>query len=321
MQVCYNLEQIPLLHTRPAVSVGNFDGVHVGHQALIKALVAQAAEASCPAAAVIFNPHPLALLRPQRQVFLITPLEARIRLLEDLGVDIILCLSFDQALAALSPHDFVGQILVRRLRARWLYEGYNFNFGRSGKGNIALLRQLGDLHDFQVEQVEPVMMEGAPVSSSRVRQAVAGGDLSWAAQLLGRPYRLWGRVVRGAGRGGKLLGMPTANLEVDGLLLPPPGVYAARAGLTATGRVYSAVFNLGLNPTFSEINTPRLEAHLLDFSDDIYGQEIWVEPARFLRPEKKYERIDLLKEQMSRDRGEVRKLLADKDVYNPEKES
>jgi riboflavin kinase/FMN adenylyltransferase len=202
---------------------------------------------------------------------------------------------------------------VQGLRTRGVYEGYDFNFGQGGKGNIDLLRQLGQVYDFTVEQVAPVILDGAPVSSSWVRRAVMAGDLGLAARLLARPYRLWGRVIPGEGRGSRLLEMPTANLEAEGLLLPPAGVYAARAGLADENdenKVYPAVFNLGVNPTFAEIIKPRLETHLFDFHGDLYGRELWVEPVAFLRPERKFAQLAALRAQMAEDCAQARKILA-----------
>jgi riboflavin kinase/FMN adenylyltransferase len=315
MALYYSLQQIPPLSARPLVSVGNFDGLHVGHQALLRALLERARQLACPACALIFNPHPLTVLRPQLRLTLISAIEPRARLLQELGVEVVICLPFDHQLAALPPEEFVGQILVQGLRVQGVYEGYDFNFGKEGRGDITLLRKLGKLHDFTVKQVEPVIMDGAPVSSSRVRQAVRAGNLVLASRLLARPYRLWGRVIPGEGRGAQLLNLPTANLEAKELLLPPGGVYAARAGLSDDCQVYEAIFNLGLNPTFGELAQPRLEAHLFDFQGRLYGREIWLEPVAFLRPERKFSHLDLLKAQMAEDCAQARKLLAAKPLF------
>ena len=310
MQTCYSLEHIPGLTARPVISVGNFDGVHLGHQALINALVGRAQSLSCPSLVLTFTPHPLNLLRPERPVAQIMPLNQRLDLLKQLGVDVVLCLSFDQSLANLSAQEFVRRILVDKLNALEIYESFNFNFGQGGKGDIALLRGMGAEYGFKVEQVPPVMLEGAPVSSSRVRKAVLAGDFVLGNRLLGRAYRFWGKVVHGAGRGGKLLNMPTANLLLNSVLLPPTGVYAAWAGLQGD-EAGAAVFNLGLNPTFNEqLSEARLEVHVLDFSQDLYGREIWVEPVRFLRPELKFSSVEELMAQMERDVKAARALLA-----------
>ena len=309
MQLYYDLEQMPPLPSAPVVSVGNFDGVHLGHQTLMSTLAARANALNCPALALTFHPHPLSLLRPDKQLNMIYSLEQRALLLSRFGAQIILCLRFDQDLAGMSAEDFIRSILVDKLKARELVEGFNFNFGKNGQGNVEFLRQMSHKYNYVVHQVEPVIIDGAPVSSSRVRKAISTGQMELAARLLGRPYQISGTVIHGQRRGAHLLGMPTANLAIEPYqLLPPQGVYAARVQLE-NGQQKDALFNLGINPTFGPLPEARLEAHLLDFSGNLYGQHLWVRPWRFLREERKFSTTAELKEQMTQDLEQARQAL------------
>jgi riboflavin kinase/FMN adenylyltransferase len=303
MQLYFDIEHLPRLRSRPAVSVGNFDGVHLGHQALMATLKKVAMGA--PAIAITFNPHPLALLRPDKTLAMIHSLEQRCQFMIESGAEMALCLKFTHELANLRPHDFILRILVEKLNAAHVVEGYNFNFGKNGQGNVALLRQLAPKYGYVVHLVEPVLLNSAPVSSSRVRQAVAAGNLAAAEQMLGRWYQIKGKVAPGEGRGRKL-GVPTANLELDTeLLLPPLGVYAAQVTLPS-GQEKTGIFNLGLNPTFNALVKPRLEVHVMDFDGDLYGQNLLVRPRAFLRDERKFSSPQALMEQMARDIAQAR---------------
>lgn len=308
MQVCYNIEHLPEFKARPVVSVGNFDGVHVGHQALMATMAERARLlGGAPTVALTFDPHPLSLLRPDKPLNMISSREERFALLHQAGAQTVLCLNFNHDLASLPAEDFISRILAQKLKAKELVEGFNFNFGKMGKGNVELLRELGPKYDYIVHQVAPVIIENQPVSSSRVRRAILSGDFKLAAGLLGRAWQISGQVVHGEGRGGSLLKTPTANLALpENQLLPPQGVYAAKAGLH---HKKPALFNLGVNPTFQGLAAPRLEVHILDYDGQLYGREIQVEPVAFLRAERKFSSPQELKIQMERDIEQARRLF------------
>ncbi len=310
MQIYYQLEQLPQFSVPPVVSAGNFDGVHLGHQALITTMAERARALSCPSLVITFHPHPLLLLRPDKAFRMICTPAQRFALLERYGAQMVLCLNFDQKLADLSAHDFIRSILVERLQVREMVEGYDFNFGKYGRGNVDFLRQMGEKYNYIVHQLEPVIIGSEPVSSSRIRRAVAAGELALAARLLGHAFQLAGTVMAGEGRGGPLLNTPTANLSTQpNQLLPPQGVYVAKAQL-ADGARLPAIFNLGVNPTFNGLSAPRIEVHILDFVGNLYGQNILLEPLAFLRPECKFGSAAELKEQLARDIERTRQYMA-----------
>lgn len=293
-----------------AVAVGNFDGVHLGHAAVLARARARAAEAGGRSAVLTFEPHPAAVLRPDGAPPLLTPTPERTRRLHALGVDDVHTLTFDRALAALEAEAFVHEVLWPRLRPAWVVVGENFTFGRGGRGRPADLARLGERLGFGVEIVAPVILDGAPVSSSRVRARVREADLAGAERLLGRPYAVVGTVVHGAGQG-RALGTPTANLVPPGdKCLPPEGIYAARVRVGAGPRLPGAA-DLGRRPTFEEDGALRLEVHLIEGGgEDLYGREIEVEMVRYVRPDRKFADPAALRAAIAEDVRTIRALLA-----------
>lgn len=293
------LEELRVRHPRPVITIGNFDGVHLGHQALFgKALERAQAIDGC-AMAVTFEPHPMRVLRPAVNLPLITPLDQKLELMAQTGLDVTLCLRFDQHFAGLSADDFVDKLLKGRLGAAEVVVGYDFAFGHKGLGDLELLAAKGQRHGFPVHVVGPVLVGGRPVSSTRVRQEVASGAMDQARELLGRHYRVLGQVISGHGRGGRVLGFPTANLKVTDELLPGPGVYAVLVELE-DGRLLKGANNIGDNPTFDDGGL-NVETHLLDFQGDIYGQDIQLHFVERLRGEKRFDSPEELKAQIGRD--------------------
>lgn len=291
------------------MAIGYFDGVHPGHQAVIRKAVDLARAAGKRAAVMTFDPHPRAFFgQGEAYAESLTPLPEKIRLLGELGVDIVYVAVFDRAFSRLEPEAFVRELLIRRLNVSDAAVGFDFTFGRGGAGNPALLAQLG-APGLAVHTVEPVSAAGAKVSSSRIREALMLGDVALVAGLLRRPYRISGTVAHGAKRG-RTIGFPTANIEPDGrYVLPRHGVYAVyvRRG----GEIHPAVMNVGVVPTFhGEGGTPKLEAHLLDFSGDLYGERLAVEFVAFLRPEMKFSGAEALAAQIREDAEQARRLLA-----------
>lgn len=281
-----------------AVTIGNFDGVHRGHRALVAAARRRATAASGPVVAVTFDPPPYRVLHPHEPVRppLTTPSE-RCELLHAAGADHVIVLRTDAALLALSPEAFFEDVLLRQLGARAVVEGYDFRFGRGRTGDNATLRRLCTAAGIAFEEVPPVEYRGEPVSSSRVRSALVRGDVALAAELLTRPYRLTGTVVAGARRG-RTLGFPTANLADVPTLVPGTGVYAvwARAGDDRR----PAAANIGPNPTFGD-DARKIEVHLIGFSGDLYGQTLHVEFVARLRDTRSFAGSTELIEQLRRD--------------------
>ncbi len=265
------------------ITIGSFDGVHRGHQALIGPLVEGARAAGVPAVAVTFYPHPAVVLRNLEGPYYLTNPKERITLLKSLGIDEVVTITFDRALASLSAMDFM-QRLKTHLNLKALFVGSNFTLGRNREGSVDRLQEIGRDLGYTVNVVDHVLEDGQVVSSSEVRQALQAGNVTRAADLLGRRYRVPGVVVHGDARG-HTIGLPTANLDVwKRRILPANGVYATWVCLE--GQRLPSVTNVGVRPTFeNQPETPQIEAHLLDFDRDLYGQEIEVEFVEYLRPE------------------------------------
>ncbi len=289
-----------------AVTVGVFDGVHLGHLALVGRTIATAGAAGLESVVVTFRQHPKTVLSPEREVPFLTDLSQRRRLLLAAGVNHVVALSFTPDLAALDAGDFL-KLLQRTLKMRALVIGHDFALGRGRDGDPANLRRLGDEMGFSVEAIGPVNAGDEVVSSTGVRQALAAGDMARVSRLLGRHFNLHGRVVGGAARG-TWLGYPTANLEVaENQALPPDGIYAVRAH--AAGEIHPALAYLGYRPTFKEMNHV-VEVYLIDFSGDLYEQEMRVDMLAYLRPDRKFDDIEELKSQIARDVETGRRVLA-----------
>lgn len=323
MRLVTHTSAVPQVGSGNLVAVGKWDGVHLAHQSILTALVAEARRVGGQSVAVGFHPLPMAVLRPELAPPMLQTLEERAEVMAQLGVDVHLAIPFDEAFAALAPEEFVRKVLVEELRATQVMVGFNFTFGKGGKGTAALLRQLCEPYGIPVRVFDPVRIDGENVSSTEVRFAVAEGRMEAAARLLGRPFAIRGVVIHGDKRG-RELGYPTANTAVDpNRLLPGNGVYAARVTLLGapstkglsdtvtprTGPSFGAMVNLGRRPTFLG-NELRCEAHLFDFEGDLYGQEIQIDFLRMLRPERPFPSVAALMEQLARDEAEARRVLA-----------
>ena len=294
----------------PVVTVGNFDGVHRGHQALVRAAVEGAIASSGVSVVLTFDPHPSRVLSPDRAPEALMTVDQKEELFEGLGVDRMALLPFTTELSALTPPEFAAAVLRQALGARCVVVGTNFRFGRGRSGDVPLLRGLGATLGFDVVAVEPVFHEGAPISSTRIREALARGAVEAARDLLGRPFFVDGEVVRGDGRG-RTIGIPTANLSLRNEALPRPGVYAAAARTLPGGGPRAAVVNLGRRPTFGGGET-TLEAHLLDFEGDLYGAVMRVEFRERLRDEKRFDGPQSLVKQIREDIDAARRVLPDR---------
>lgn len=287
-----------------AVSIGVFDGVHLGHRQMLDVLTAGAG--SHPAGAITFDRHPLATIDPDRAPPLITTPEERLGLFEELGLDFAAILTFDDATRGSSPEQFVETILRDGLGARLVVVGEGFRFGMHAAGDVDELRRLGDHYGFAVQSVELLETDAGPVSSTLIRRAVSTGDVERAADLLGRLFARTGRVVPGERRGSQI-GFPTANLDIaSGLLVPAGGVYTATAQVGA--RPVPAVVNIGTRPTFDGLREV-VEAHLLDFEADLYGQDITLQFRQRLRSEQRFESVPDLVAQIRQDVAIARERL------------
>ncbi len=311
MRVVRHLARLPGKLERTVLTLGNFDGVHLGHQAIIREAVARARALGGQAVALTFEPHPLVVLAPERAPPMVQSLHDRLVLMRALGVDVAVLQRFTLRFAALDPEPFVRDFLLRHLDLRQVVVGYNVSFGRNRAGTGETLRALGVRHDFGVEVVGPVVAPGAAageqVSSSRLREVLQEGDLPGARRLLGRPFALRGRVVTGDRRG-RTLGFPTANLHLRaGFLLPPDGVYAV--GVEVAGRRHAGVLNIGVRPTFGG-RRRTIEVHVLDFTADLYRQWLVVQVVARLRDEAAFAGPDALRTAIAADVAHARRVLA-----------
>jgi riboflavin kinase / FMN adenylyltransferase len=296
--------------SRRAVALGTFDGVHVGHRALIAEVVERARELGVRSSVATFDPMPLEVLRPGAAPPRLSTLEQRAALIAEQAPDELLVVRFDQALAQLEPEQFVEQTLVRAMGAVWVVVGENFRFGHGAVGDAQVLATLGERFGFGVSAVPLQRVDGERVSSSWIRELVSQGEVDHAARLLGRDPWLEGLVERGDARG-RELGVPTANLAIDAASVRPArGVYAGIAVLAGSGRRVPAAISVGWNPTFGEGRPITVEAHLLDFSDDLYDQQLRLEFRRFLRHELRFDSIDELIAQMQLDIQQTRELTS-----------
>lgn len=289
-----------------AVTVGNFDGVHLGHRTLLAAARGHAGAIRGPAVVVTFDPPPHQVLHPDSARPPLTTLADRAQLLEAAGADHVLILRTNPSLLALSPEAFFEDVLVRQLGAKAIVEGFDFRFGRGRTGSNATLRTLCTGAGVRFEEVPQLQYQGAPVSSSRIRQALVGGDVAGAAELLSRPYRIRGTVVAGARRG-RTIGFPTANLADVTTLVPGNGVYAVRA--TVDENTWPAAANLGPNPTFGE-DARKIEVHLIGFEGEVYGRSMHVEFVTRLRDTRPFAGVHELVEQLKQDAIIAQRVLA-----------
>lgn len=289
------------------VSIGFFDGVHRGHQTIIRRAVQQADEAGLRSVVVTFDRHPMEVVRPGSQPKLLMTLARRAQTLAEQGVDLVVVLPFDDEVRHLSPEGFVDRVLVHPLQARKVIVGANFRFGHKAAGDVAALAELGPSRGYAVEGVTLLQLDDVAISSTEVRRCVESGDVQQAARLLGRPHLVDGVVIRGDGRG-QTLGFPTANLQVGRrVAVPARGVYAGTCQLP-DGRAQPCVTNVGINPTFGGQDL-RVEAHLLDYTGDLYGLAVAVDFRHRLRDEVRFDGVEALVAQMHDDTDAARRLL------------
>jgi riboflavin kinase/FMN adenylyltransferase len=285
------------------LAIGVFDGVHLGHQQILRQTIADAHQHDALPLVLTFDKHPSVIVAPDKAPPLIYSLPQKLRAIESLRAENILLIHFDQPFSAQSGEQFVRGLARDLRKIHSICVGADFVFGHKRGGNVALLKRLGAELDFQVHGLSAVSLDGQTVSSTRIRETIRAGNLDEASQMLGRPYAISGKVVVGD-QLGRQLGFPTANLDVTGLVLPPNGVYAAVA--RQEGKRYRVALNIGVRPTVAAGRQLRVEAHLLDFAGDLYGRELEIEVGDKLRDEKKFASPEELKQQIARDITAVR---------------
>ena len=308
MKTLRSISELTHLHGSIFLAIGVFDGVHLGHQAVISTSTSHAGSADGTPVVITFDPHPLKVLRPRNAPHLLTATQHKIALIRDLGVEHLLVINFNKKFAATPPENFIEQLVIHSRPLREICVGHEWSFGKDRRGNLDLLKKLGAQFDFDVVGIPPVKVNGAVVSSTAIRQAVEKGDFAKAAAMLGRDYTILGTVKAGD-KLGKKLGYPTANLSAHSEQFPPNGVYLVEARIQ--GVFYHGVVNLGYRPTISSGKSERvLEIYLLDFDRDIYGENVEVRFVRYLRPERKFDSLEALVGQIELDVRQARELCA-----------
>ena len=300
-----DLGKIKKKFTGSIITLGNFDGLHLGHQELIRQIVLRAEETGSLSMVVTFRPHPLKILAPEKCPPLISIYEEKIRLIEELGIDVLVKIPFTLDFSSMEPRDFVKDVLVDLLGAKEIFVGYNYRFGKNRKGDIRMLRELGKELDFLVREIEQVSLASEVISSTLIRRLLQKGEVEHAAKLLGREYALSGIVLKGDGRG-RGLGFPTANIAPRHAIIPSNGVYAVK--LFVRDKYYDGIVNIGMRPTFAA-NSLAIEVHIFDFDEDLYGEEVTLYFIRKIRKEKKFQNAEALITQIKEDIGTAREIL------------
>ncbi|CFX67825.1 Riboflavin kinase, bacterial [Syntrophomonas zehnderi OL-4] len=309
MQIVLGMENYRPAEKDLFLALGNFDGVHRGHQSLIDQLLKRKHEAQGMAGAFVFEPHPTQILTPERMPPLLSSPQRKAQLLEKFGLDLLIYSPFSRDIAAWTPEQFVADFLIDKLHVKGVFVGFNYSFGHRGIGTPQLLQLLGQTHGFEVHIIPPVKVEDEVVSSTLIRQALEKGDLTKARRMLGYRPVMDGIVVEGDQRG-RQLGFPTANVGIDRIYsIPARGVYAAKAWLN--NQEYSAVVNIGSKPTFYNEYPVSIEAHLIDFTGDIYGQEVSLSLIEKLRDEERFASVEELIAQIGRDRDRAAAIAKD----------
>ena len=304
MMVLNSAAELPTAKRKVCLAIGFFDGVHLGHQQIIRQTLADARQHEGLAVVLTFDRHPNTVVAPARVPPLIYSLSQKLRVIESLGAELLLLIPFDPDFSKQTGQEFIARLVRDLGQLHSICVGANFTFGHRRSGNVALLQELGRKWNFAVHGLAAVMLDGKAVSSTRIREAIAAGNLDRASQMLGRAYSFAGPVVRGDGLGRKL-GFPTANIDTSGLALPPNGVYAGHA--ETDGRSLRAVLNIGYRPTLQQLKPQlRVEAHLLDFDGDLYGKEVEIVLVEKVREEKNFESLAALRSQVARDILEAR---------------
>lgn len=317
MELIRGLHNLSSRHHGCVATIGNFDGVHLGHQAVLGQLAEKADEYGVPTTVITFEPQPQEYFAPDNAVPRLTRLREKLLALRRFSVDRVLCLSFNRLLATLPAEEFIERILVKGLGVRYLVVGDDFRFGAGRRGDFSLLQAAGEKYGFQVAHMHTFALAGERVSSTRIRQALARGEMEQAEQLLGRPYRMCGRVVHGDKRG-RTIGFPTANIRLHRKASPISGVFAVEL-FGVEGEPWRGVANVGVRPTVQGLR-PLLEVHLFDFNGDLYGRHVYVDFLHKIRDEQRFESFDALKQQIQLDAQQAREFFSWQDTKSAGKQ-
>ncbi len=309
MEIIRGLEALNKSYPNTVLTIGNFDGVHLGHQKIIFEVLKRSEEIKGTSMAVTFEPHPMKVLAPEREIRILTTLEEKAKLIEEMGVNVLLCINFNKEFANLLPDDFIEDVLVKKINAKEIIVGTNYAFGKNKKGTVELLKRRGKKYGFRVKAVSNVRVYGNIVSSSSIRSLLLKGAVYDTSTFLGRAYSIEGSVIKGKGRGKSLLNIPTANITTPLEIAPKEGVYAIRVGFNNC--IYEGVANIGKNPTFGNIDV-SYEVHLFNFSGDLLGEDIRIFFIDRLRGEKLFPDILSLEKQIRNDIERAREILSTK---------
>ncbi len=304
MKTIFGISNLKQQFKNPVIAIGVFDGLHRGHQLLIKTVVKKARAIQGTPMVMTFDPHPVHVLRPLLRLPLIISLSYRLKLIEQLGIQVCIVVRFTKRFSRFSPNQFIKSYLIKKIRPRMVIIGNDFRFGQHRRGSLDSFQQAGMKFGFQVLAVQAMKGRKKTVSSTRIRQLIAQGKLQEASKLLGRSVGLWGRVVKGEGRG-KTLGYPTANILPLQEAIPPTGVYLVK--VTIDKRTYPGIANIGQRPSFQSLERVIIEAYIFDFEKDIYGKEILVEFIKKMRDEKQFTAKEALIRQIQSDEKKARK--------------
>ena len=309
MEIIRGLEALNKSYPNTVLTIGNFDGVHLGHQKIILEVLKRSEEIKGTSMAVTFEPHPMKVLAPEREIRILTTLEEKAKLIEEMGVNVLLCINFNKEFANLLPDDFIEDVLVKKINAKEIIVGTNYAFGKNKKGTVELLRRRGKKYGFRVKAISNVRVYGNIVSSSSIRSLLLKGAVYDTSTFLGRAYSIEGSVIKGKGRGKNLLNIPTANITTPIEIAPKEGVYAVRVGFNNS--IYEGVANIGKNPTFGNTDI-SYEVHLLNFSGDLLGEDIRIFFIDRLRGEQLFPDILSLEKQIRNDIERAREILSTK---------
>jgi len=313
MELIDQIDKIKKPFPNAVITIGNFDGVHIGHQKLFRKVIEKAGSLGGTSIAMTFEPHPIRVLKQNGHPPLITLYEQKIELISNTGVDVLVCVPFDHKFASMTARKFIEELLVKRIGMKAVVVGQDYTFGKNREGNVDLLKELAGPLGFDVVIIDWIERDNGAgrISSTRIRELVADGRLTEASRLLGRFYQIRGIVTKGRDRGAKLLGFPTANIRLQDELCPKTGVYAVT--IECLGKKFKGVANIGYSPTFDD-HVFTVEVHIFDFRDSIYGEKIRVNFIERLRDEEKFCSVTLLSEQIQRDAEKARSILSDRNT-------
>jgi riboflavin kinase/FMN adenylyltransferase len=307
MKIIRGLEVLSKSYPNTILTIGNFDGVHLGHQKILSEVTKKAKEVKGTSMAITFEPHPMKVLAPEKEIRLLTPFEEKAKLIEEMGIKVLLCINFNKEFANLLPDHFIEDVLVKKIKAEEIIVGTKYAFGKNKKGTVDLLRRRGKKFGFEVKVIRNARIHGDIVSSSKIRSLLLKGDARETSTFLGRAYSIEGCVIKGEGRGGSLLNIPTANITTPVEIAPKEGVYAVRVGFN--NGIFEGVANIGRNPTFGNSDI-SYEVHLFNFSGNILGKNIRIYFIDRIRSEKFFPAPSSLEAQIRNDIEHAEKILS-----------